>query len=212
MPARLDHIVIVAPSLAAGAKFVAQALGVAPAPGRKHPHMGSHNLLLSLGDSVYLEVAATDPEAEPIFRPRWFGLDDLNDMSVPRLAAGVASTDQICAASSELGLAETMQRDGRTWQMTVTADGKPPLAGAGPVLIQRSGAVHTAAALPDSGLRLRRLRIECAAPEKVRALLAQIGLFQTEVCIAPGASCKLVAEVETPLGPRTLGDASKPKF
>lgn len=208
MLARLDHLVVVAPSLAAGAQFVTQALGVAPQLGRKHPYMGSHNLLLSLGSLVYLEVAAADPEAEPISRPRWFGLDDLSLTSSPRLAAWVASTDDILsAATSELGNAETMQRDGRTWQMTTTPDGRPPLSGAAPVLIQRSGGAHPAAALRSFGLRLARLRIEHPAAEKVRALLAHIGLAQAEVCVAQGAACRLVAEIETPLGLRTLGDA-----
>jgi len=207
MPARLDHLVVIAPSLAAGAQFVARALGVMPGPGRKHPHMGSHNLLLSLGAAVYLEVAATDPEAGPISRPRWFGLDDLTDTSPPRLAAWVASTDDLGLGSDELGRAETMQRDGRTWQMTVMPDGRPPMSGAAPVLIQRSGHVHPAAALAPSGLRLRQLRIEHPAAEKVRALLARIGLAQAEVCVAYGATCKLVAEIDTPLGRRTLGDA-----
>jgi hypothetical protein len=207
MPARLDHLVVIAPSLAAGAQFVARALGVTPGPGRKHPHMGSHNLLLSLGTAVYLEVAATDPEAGPISRPRWFGLDDLTDTSPPRLAAWVAGTDDLGPGSDDLGRAETMQRAGRTWQMTVMPDGRPPMSGAAPVLIQRSGHVHPAAALAPSGLRFRQLRIEHPDAEKVRALLARIGLAQAEVCVAEGATCKLVAEIETPLGLRTLGDA-----
>ena len=208
MPARLDHLVVVAPSLAAGAQFVEQSLGVMPGPGRKHPHMGSHNLLLSLGASVYLEVAAADPEAGPLSRPRWFGLDDLAPTSPPRLAAWVASTDDILSATSlELGHAETMQRDGRTWQMTVTPDGRPPMSGAAPVIIQRSGNVHPAAALADSSLRLRQLRIEHPDPENVRALLLRIGLAQGEVRVVHGARCRLVAEVETPLGLRTLSDA-----
>ena len=60
MLTRLDHLVVVASTLEAGAQFVEQALGVAPSPGRRHPHMGTHNLLLSLGPAAYLEVAAID--------------------------------------------------------------------------------------------------------------------------------------------------------
>lgn len=208
MSAQIDHIVIVAPSLAAGSQFVVQSLGVAPGPGRKHPHMGSHNLLLSLGPSVYLEVAAADPEAAPISRRRWFGLDDVTHTSPSRLAAWVASTNQILsAASPEYGHAETMRREGRAWQMTVTLDGSPPLSGAAPVLIQRSGSAHPAAALAESGLRLRRFRIETPDAERLRAFLARIDLAQVEVCVVHGAVCKLIAEIETPLGLRTLGDA-----
>jgi hypothetical protein len=172
--------------------------------------MGSHNLLLSLGPSVYLEVAAADPEAGPLSRPRWFGLDDLAPSSPSRLAAWVASTDDILsAASPELGHAETMQRDGRTWQMTVTPDGPPPMSGAAPVLIQRPGHMQPAAALADSSLRLRQLRIEHPEPEKVRALLRRIALDPGEVSVVHGVRCKLVAEVETPLGLRTLSSTEQ---
>ena len=171
--------------------------------------MGTHNLLLSLGPSAYLEVAAIDPQAAPISRPRWFGLDDLAATSAPRLAAWVADADDILsAASPELGEVETMQREGRTWQMTVTADGRLPLSGAAPVLIQRSGSAHPAAALPESGLRLRALRIFHPAAGEVRALLSSMGLSaQPSVSVAQGTSCSLVADVETPRGPRSLGDA-----
>ena len=206
---RLDHLVVVAASLEAGARFVEQALGIAPGPGRRHPHMGTHNLLLSLGPSVYLEVAAIDPQAAPIARPRWFGLDDLTATSAPRLAAWVADTNDIqSVASPERGEVETMRREGRTWQMTVTADGRLPLSGAAPVLIQRSGGAHPAAALPESGLRLRALRICHPAATEVRTLLSNMGLStQASVSVAFGSTCSLVADIDTPSGLRSLGDA-----
>src|SRR5690606_32822306 len=72
----IDHLVVTAPSLAEGARFVREALGVEPEPGGKHPRMGTHNLLLRLGNDVYLEVIAIDPGAPAPGHPRWFGLDD----------------------------------------------------------------------------------------------------------------------------------------
>ena len=45
--------------------------------GGEHPRMGTHNLLLRLGDSVFLEVLSPNPDAPPPSRPRWFGLDAL---------------------------------------------------------------------------------------------------------------------------------------
>jgi hypothetical protein len=47
MVARLDHITVVAPSLATGAAYVEATLGVAPGPRRTHPGMATHNLLLA---------------------------------------------------------------------------------------------------------------------------------------------------------------------
>jgi hypothetical protein len=207
MTSRLDHIVVVAQSLAAGSEFVEAALGQQPGPGRKHAHMGTHNLLLALGASVYLEVVAVDPEAAAISRARWFGLEDFR--GGPRLAAWVASTDDIFSSMSpELGTVETMQRAGRTWQMTTTADGSVPLGGAAPLLIQRSSGPHPAAVLPESNLRLRELRIQHPAPTQVSALLSRIGLADPpRVAVVASASRALSAVVETPFGLRTLGEA-----
>ena len=208
MPSRLDHIVVVAHTLAAGAEFVEKALGIPPGLGRRHAHMGTHNLLLALGACVYLEVVAVDPDAPPVSRPRWFGLDMLPPVPPARLAAWVADTDDIRAHDSPaLGAVETMEREGLTWQMTATADGSLPLAGAAPLLIQRApGIAHPASRLPDVGLRLRRLHIRHPSPADAAALLARIEFSaQPGIDLAQGAACSLSAEIDTPLGVRVLG-------
>lgn len=209
MVAQLDHITVVAPSLEVGCGYVEAALGVPPGAGRAHPGMATHNLLLALGPDTYLEVIAPDPRAAPVTRPRWFGLDHLPAGSTARLAAWVASTDDIAGtAVPELGDVETMRRETHTWQMTVRADGSVPLDGAAPLLIQRSSSRHPAAALPQSGLYLQRLRIRHPAPAQVLALLAKIGLAaRPQVTVIQGDHCSLVAEIQTPSGPRELGEA-----
>ena len=208
MTARLDHITVVAPSLSAGAAYVEAALGVLPGPGRTHPGMATHNLLLALGSTVYLEVISPDPGATPVTRPRWFGLDHVLEGTTARLAAWVASTDDMAGtAVPELGDVQLMRRETHTWRMTVRADGSVPLHGAAPLLIERSSNVHPAAALPQRGLHLRRLRIWHPAPTQVLALLAKIGLTaQPAVTVIQGSECRLVAEIQTPLGIREIGD------
>ena len=207
MPTCLDHITVVAPSLEAGAGFVRESLGVEPHAGRVHPSMGTHNQLLRLGDTVYLEVIAADPDAPPPSRPRWFGLDCVSTATPPRLAAWVASTDDIVGvAVPELGAVQTMRRAHHVWQMTLTADGQLPLAGAAPLLIQRAPGAHPAGALPEAGLRLRWLRVHHPEPARVSALLATIRLAaQPEVTVVHGDTCALVAGIDTPSGPRQLG-------
>ena len=207
MPSCLDHITIVASSLEAGSAFVLQSLGVEPTVGRKHPSMGTHNRLLSLGERAYLEVISPDPDASPISRPRWFGLDQVSRFFTPRLAAWVASTDDIEAtALPAMGSVETMSREGHTWKMTLTRDGSIPLSGAVPALIQRSSHVHPASALTDVGLRIRRLQIHHPEPSKVRAALAAIHLSpEPEVTILHADACHLVAEIDTPAGAREIG-------
>ncbi|WP_422388640.1 VOC family protein [Bradyrhizobium symbiodeficiens] len=73
---KLDHITVIAPSLAEGVLHVRNCLDLDVPFGQRHAYMGTHNHLLQLGDTVYLEIVALDPEADAPGRPRWFGLDD----------------------------------------------------------------------------------------------------------------------------------------
>src|SRR5262245_56050439 len=97
----IDHLVVTAPTLEAGAEHVERVLGVPLQKGGAHDRMGTHNLLLRLGDSLYLEVIAPDPAAPPPSRPRWFELDGPR-AAEPRLAAWVARTSDIRRAVDSL--------------------------------------------------------------------------------------------------------------
>jgi hypothetical protein len=68
-PAQIDHIVIASPSLDAGVKYVYETLGVMPQLEGVHTQMGTHNYLLRLGNSTYLEVIAINPDAPKMERP-----------------------------------------------------------------------------------------------------------------------------------------------
>lgn len=207
MTSRLDHITIVASSLESGSAYVKAALGVAPGPGREHPSMATHNLLMALGSSVYLEVIAANPAAAPVSRARWFGIDDIPDGATPRLAAWVASTNDIVGATvPAIGQVETMYRDLHTWRMAFRSDGTLALDGAVPLLIQRAPNADPVAALPKSSLQFKSLHIVHPAPEEVLALFATMDLAATpHVTVAKGAICNLVAEIQTPSGIRMLG-------
>src|SRR5258706_4637367 len=58
---KLDHISIIAPSLAEGVLHVRTCLDLDVPFGQRHAYMGTHNHLLQLGDMVYLEIVALDP-------------------------------------------------------------------------------------------------------------------------------------------------------
>src|SRR5215218_4849383 len=119
----LDHLVVTAPTLEAGAAWVEAALGARPGPGGVHERMGTHNLVLSLGPAAYLEVIAINPAAPPPGRPRWFGLDELEPDAPPRLAAWVCRTTDLDALKDLPGPIETMTRGPLTWRITVPPDG-----------------------------------------------------------------------------------------
>ncbi|HUH59912.1 MAG TPA: VOC family protein [Candidimonas sp.] len=206
----IDHIVVVAPSLAVGASFIEDALGVAPQAGGAHARMGTHNLLLRLGDTTYLEIMASDPAASAPGRPRWFGLDSVAATAVPRLATWVARTDDIHSAqavcASTAGPVEPMTRGELSWRITIPADGGLPLGGCAPTFIQWDGKIHPASALEDVGCRLSALDLFHPDPVRLQVMLAGVN-FDGAVnfhYLPEGALPYLVAHIDTPKGPKML--------
>src|SRR5689334_6076153 len=99
-----DHLIYGVPVLPDTVDALASRLGVRAGNGGRHPGLGTHNALLSLGRGRYLEIAAADPEqdVEPGTLP--FSLDTL---TVPRLLGWVARCDHLGSSVSrarELGL------------------------------------------------------------------------------------------------------------
>lgn len=206
----LDHITVTAYSLQAGSAFVSEALGVSPQLGGEHPRMATHNLLLRLGDTMFLEVIAPNPAAPAPSRPRWFALDTLGPQSQPSLSTWVVRTPDIraavAAASEPLGSIEPMSRGALNWLITIPTDGSVPLDGVAPALIEWHTDVHPAARLEDKGLSLAKLEIVHPNPERVSRLLSSLELDApvSVVPASPGTSARLVAHINTRRGIRVL--------
>jgi len=200
----LDHLVIVAPSLAEGSDYVQRALGVAPRPGGEHARMGTHNRLLKLGERMFLEVIAVNPNAAAPGRPRWFGLD--RPLTECRLATWVVRTDDVRAALKAsrlpLGKIEPMTRGRFEWEITVTEDGGPPLDGIAPTIIQWRDA-HPMDGVRYSGCLLVRVEAFHPRSAEVRAALDAMR-FEGPFSISPGDRPRLIAHIRTPAGPRIL--------
>lgn len=208
----VDHLVIAAPSLAAGADWCEATLGVTPAAGGKHVLMSTHNRLLKIATEAYpdayLEIIAIDPDAPPPGRARWFGLDELDLSSGPRLVHWVGRTTMIdmhrwglITVGHQPGDPVDVSRETPagtlSWQILVRADGRLENSGALPTLIQWRGR-HPAPGLPDSGVTLQSLTLR-GVGERARDVLRARG-----VRFDAGAGPSLSAVLRTPKGDVTL--------
>lgn len=200
---RLDHITITAPSLEVGSKFVEKVLGVCSQKGGEHPKMGTHNLFLRLGDSIFLEIIACNPSAIKPERPRWFGLDNINKDTLPELKTWVVRTDNIKSvlenSSESLGEIEPMSRGENNWLITIPKDGSLPLNGAAPALIQWKMKEHPAQNLKDFGLSLSKLEIHHPEANRLINLLSSMDLKE-KIDVLYGSETKLIAYIDTPNG------------
>lgn len=203
MTLALDHIAISAETLEGGAEWLEMALGVPLAGGGKHPHMGTHNRLLSLGD-LYLEVIAIDPEAPKPVWPRWFDLDHFR--GPPRLTNWICRTEDLDATLADAppgtGIATDLARGDYRWRFAVPPSGKLPFDDRFPALIQWQGELHPAKSLRDHGIRLTALEISHPRAPALRAALT--GLNDPRVTVALGPYPALRASFATPNGPRVL--------
>ncbi|WP_299430714.1 VOC family protein [uncultured Meiothermus sp.] len=198
---RLDHIVVAAETLEQGLEYVQTTLAVElPPAGGKHPLMGTHNRLLNLGNGVYLEIIAIDPEALAPGRPRWFGLDRF--VGGPRLLTWVARTGALERYQSlELGTVSKASRGDLEWLIAIPEDGRLHLGGAVPYLIQW-GQNHPTDTLPDVGCRLVELMILHPQPEQVGQVLQKLGLENLR--LKRSERPELMASVQTPGGLKVL--------
>ncbi len=208
----LDHIAVVAPDIATGVAWVRDVLGVDPPEGGAHPDMGTHNHVLRLGDDVFLEVIAVDPEASRPKLRRWFGLDDQETVERDwqagrRLRAYVARCDDVAATIGDrkdtFGAPMRLTRGELEWTFGVRADGALPLAGALPHLMDWGPRGTPAVAMTDFGLRLRELLVETPDPDAVHEGLDAVGMIRKPE-IRQGSTARLFATIETPRGVRTL--------
>jgi hypothetical protein len=193
---QVDHLVVGAASLEQGAAWCAATLGVLPAPGGRHPLMGTHNLLLAIGSEAfprsYLEIIAIDPQAPPPARRRWFDLDDpalrASLERGPKLIHWVARCGDVAAECTALAAAgidrgEVLQAERETpggmlrWRITVRADGHRLGGGALPTLIEW-GDVHPADSLPASAVQLASLSVGPLPDAAARRLPAGVSTHE----------------------------------
>ena len=219
----VDHLVVLAPSLAEGVAWCEATLGVVPGPGGEHPLMGTHNRLIPVNTAAfpraYLEIIAINREAVPqraVGAKRWFDLDD--DVLQARLraqgpqlahwVAQVPDLPQALATLSAQGIdrGQVVAASRPTpqgllrWQISVRDDGQRLLGGCLPTLIQW-GDTHPTQAMADQGVALESLQLTHPEAGTLRQALDAVGLGAIPVHTGPA---RLQARLRTPRGPVDL--------
>ncbi len=219
----LDHLVVMADTLAEGAAWCRATLGASPVEGGRHALFGTHNLLLHLGSPAfprrYLEIIATDPEAEPAPGPegrpraRWFDMDDpaLRQRvrrRGPQLIHWVARVPDIDAAVTALATqgidrgdvlaaSRATAQGALRWKISVRPDGQRLFHGLLPTLIEWGGQ-HPTDDLPASGVTLRAGLIIHPRAAQLLAACAAVGLGR--VAAHTGARAASQLRFDTPSG------------
>lgn len=200
----VDHLVYAAPGLDAGIGAMAERLGVTAAYGGKHTGIGTHNALLSLGRSVYLEIIAPDPDQPPPSEPLPFGLGELHEPGLAAWALAVTDIESRAESARNAGhdpgtvvrMTRALPGGGElSWRLTI----RRPSAGDGlvPFLIQwDAGGPHPSASSPG-GCTLTDLTAEHPRPEEIEPMLAALGV---ELSLAEAPRPALIATIESPHG------------
>jgi hypothetical protein len=208
----LDHLTIIAPSLAEGVEHVRACLDLDVPSGGTHPEMGTHNHVLRLGEDCYLEVIAVDPGAPPPAGPRWFGLGRPEAVrsdwaNGARLKGWVARTDDIdavlAAHGALLGGKTRISRGGLYSQFSLPPDGGLPLDGALPSVIDRARRNPPAARMQDYGARLREFVLDHPSPAEIMALYERLEIRNPPL-VREGPKVRYAATIETARGVKTL--------
>ena len=209
---KLDHLTVIAPTLDEGVSHVRDCLDIDVPFGTRHLYMGTHNHRLRLGDAVYLEIVALDPDGVSPGRPRCFGLDDRDTVRSDwedgrRLRGWVASTvdidRELAVHPGIFGERVALPFDKPSFNFSIPPDGSLPLDGAAPSLIDHRDDLSFLANIPDLGARLQAVSLEHPEPAAVTALYEELAIDRPPE-VVPGSRVRYRARIETPSGLRVL--------
>ena len=198
----IDHLLWAVPELEAGRQDFESRSGILPAPGGRHPGVGTHNALLSLGPEVYLELIAPDPTQD-----RFTGLGELlRDLQEPKLLTWCARTDDLDSVAQRahqaglaLGDPVAMSRtrpDGVELRWRIFLLDAHDLGTVIPFFIEWNTPHHPAATAPY-GCVLESFGVRHPRAGEVREVFGTLGL---EVSVETAEEAGLEARLGTPRG------------
>lgn len=215
MSLSLDHLVYAVPDLEEAVARLTAELGVRPSAGGSHPN-GTHNALLSLDGSSYLEIIAPDPGQVRAGKSGAlaFGLDAGGGPRLATWAVLAPTLEEVSQAAQAAGYdpgvvveGGRMRPDGlalswRTTRRPEARDGWPPPGdGIVPFLIEWGPDTPHPATTSARGLRLLKLSLFHPRPAEVQPMLSALGI---DILVMAGDAPEIQARLETPNGAVTL--------
>ena len=184
----IDHLVIGAAELDRAAKQMQNFIKAEFLLGGKHPLMATHNRLIKLQKSLYMEIIAADPSASlprnPKIKNRWFSLDA--DATQKRLSRApqplcwVVAVNNIEQTSMHCGYHPgnviEMTRDNLKWKITVSETGDLPENGVLPILIEWPNGKHPTKMMPESSIFLEKLNLFHPHPSEIKHILSKLNI------------------------------------
>lgn len=198
---RLDHIVLGAPSLQEGIDYVENLTGCRAVFGGKHQQFGTQNALLKIGNLIYLEILAPDPD-NPKSENLWMGISELDKPRVTRYAIKskqIAKDAKVLNSyEEEHGFCQVGKRvksDGELLKWELTVPLAMPKTSCIPFLIDWGTTIHPSISLKSCA---ELLKFERFSPNyvKLNSIFEDLNLNSL---ILPGPE-KIVLTLECPKG------------
>ncbi|MCC5905266.1 MAG: VOC family protein [Balneolaceae bacterium] len=202
-PKEIDHFIYTSAKLETGMAEIEQLLEIRPEYGGRHLQYGTHNALVSLGPSVYLEIISPDPASkiapDQTLFSEYFSMKSKLTTWVYRTNNIHSLVKKVKEAGFELG--EVQQGSRQTAEKTLlkwhlTNPRKMLFNGAVPFLIDWGQSKHPAWSAPEAGT-LVDFNISHPQPELIKKALEAIG---TAVNIEKSSQIQLTAFIETKKG------------
>ena len=201
---KFDHFAIATEDLDHTVQNLEKILEYPLSTGGEHTMFGTHNRLFRLSD-VYLEVIAINPLATSFQQPRWFDLDNFSGK--PRIITWIANTDDILALLPNIwdspGEIKKLSRDELKWDFTVPIEGKMPMDGAAPAVINWGSTQHPTLSMDDHSCQLERFVINTPFAEDLASILKNI-LSDQRVEVNFSKRLSFEAHISTPNGTAVL--------
>ena len=206
----IDHIVFGCGYLDNGTSYLEARLGSRFSAGGKHQLMATHNTLLRLQNSIYLEAIAIDHVAAAKTgdsgRCRWFSLDD--DRTRQKLAISpqplcwVVAVDDIHQATAKCGYdagrITRVTRDDLEWWLTIPDDGSLAESGLLPSFIEWPNGRNPANRLPENGTTLQNIILLHPNPQFIASCIDGIEI-DGPIEVRQGQS-ELIFQLQTSAG------------